>query len=316
MSELVRVDQARKLMQLFREVDEFREDDSGRAQHLIAGICTVVDAELAASAHQSEFKPGAQGECRVDVVVGGDVGLASVIHVLVERGFEYHPVGAAAVRAMRGTPNELIAATRSELVPDRQWYRSPFYEECLEPVGLDHLVFSVRSCGVGRSAHGLGFYRRRNARAFDREDRNLLKLFHAGVQARLSPSRLVAPTPSEVSDVDYAFERRVREAVRRGFLVGRTGVEWVAGELGTSTRTLHRGLLRGNLRFFDLVDQERKEWAESSLGGGHVDAQFLATSLGFQTQTAFRKAFKRWTNLSPTEYRRVAHRGMELGPQE
>ncbi|MEV4443287.1 helix-turn-helix domain-containing protein, partial [Streptomyces sp. NPDC049577] len=56
-----------------------------------------------------------------------------------------------------------------------------------------------------------------------------------------------------------------------------------------------------------LKDQARRDAALSSLAQGAEPIAELAARLGFSEDTAFHRAFRRWTGSTPGAYR--AHRG-------
>jgi AraC-like DNA-binding protein len=101
------------------------------------------------------------------------------------------------------------------------------------------------------------------------------------------------------------FVAAVRHAVGRGLMLGRSGAPWVASELGISSRTLHRRLQEKAARFSSIVDDERSRRARTQLAANDRVAE-VAQRLGFASPGAFRKAFKRWTGLTPAEFKRRA----------
>jgi AraC-like DNA-binding protein len=101
------------------------------------------------------------------------------------------------------------------------------------------------------------------------------------------------------------FVAAVRHAVGRGLMLGRSGAPWVASELGISSRTLHRRLQEKAARFSSIVDDERSRRARTQLAA-HERVAEVAQRLGFASPGAFRKAFKRWTGLTPAEFKRRA----------
>jgi AraC-like DNA-binding protein len=77
----------------------------------------------------------------------------------------------------------------------------------------------------------------------------------------------------------------------------------MAKQLHMSRRTLQRKLAESNTTYQKLVDDTRRDLAlrymEDS-GKTLTDVTFL---LGFSGQSAFTRAFKRWTGMSPTDFR-------------
>ncbi|WP_242393268.1 AraC family transcriptional regulator [Anaeromyxobacter oryzisoli] len=78
----------------------------------------------------------------------------------------------------------------------------------------------------------------------------------------------------------------------------------VARRLGTSPRTLQRRLEEEGTRFAAEVDRVRRERAESLLTAPDVAIAEVSWLVGFAEQSAFTRAFRRWTGTSPSAWRR------------
>jgi AraC-like DNA-binding protein len=82
--------------------------------------------------------------------------------------------------------------------------------------------------------------------------------------------------------------------------------EKVANSLHMSSRNLQRKLAAENTTFRALVEVIRQELARSYLTDSDSTLQDIAFLLGFSSQAAFTRAFKRWTGHTPQEYRDIA----------
>jgi AraC-like DNA-binding protein len=71
-----------------------------------------------------------------------------------------------------------------------------------------------------------------------------------------------------------------------------------------SRRSLQRRLGASGASFAELVDAVRRERAQVFLDAGDVSLVEVSWLVGFSEQSAFTRAFKRWTGRSPAEYRR------------
>lgn len=78
----------------------------------------------------------------------------------------------------------------------------------------------------------------------------------------------------------------------------------IARALGTSERTLHRRLAEAGTSFQHLVDETRRELAESYLVRHDLSLAAVAYMLGFKDQGGFFRATQRWLSMTPTQYRR------------
>ncbi|MCB0963528.1 MAG: AraC family transcriptional regulator ligand-binding domain-containing protein [Acidimicrobiales bacterium] len=98
----------------------------------------------------------------------------------------------------------------------------------------------------------------------------------------------------------------VRGAVADALADGQPSKSQVARRLGMSERTLHRRLAEEGASFQDLVTATRREAAESLLRSERHSLAEVAFLSGFSDQTAFTRAFKRWTGHTPAAYREAA----------
>jgi AraC-like DNA-binding protein len=99
----------------------------------------------------------------------------------------------------------------------------------------------------------------------------------------------------------------VRAAIADALPDGQPSKSRIARRLGMSERTLHRHLADHGESFQAITTQARRDAAQSllaSTGHGLADVAFLT---GFADQTAFTRAFKRWTGQTPAAFR-AGHR--------
>ncbi|WP_431160836.1 AraC family transcriptional regulator ligand-binding domain-containing protein [Flagellimonas beolgyonensis] len=78
----------------------------------------------------------------------------------------------------------------------------------------------------------------------------------------------------------------------------------VSEYLGMSARTLKRRLAERNLSFRALIQKKQKETAIDLLSNSNQSIGEIAFLTGFSEQSAFNRAFKRWTGSSPNLYRK------------
>ena len=96
---------------------------------------------------------------------------------------------------------------------------------------------------------------------------------------------------------------RTKLAISDSLPSGNYTSEAVAAELHMSQRSLQRKLSAENTTFRELVEVVRQELAESYLADGSTTLMEISYLLGFSAQSAFSRAFKRWTGLTPREFR-------------
>jgi len=73
--------------------------------------------------------------------------------------------------------------------------------------------------------------------------------------------------------------------------------------LGVSSRSLQRKFKEQGTNFKTIVDDVRKDYAYSYLLQTNYKMSYIAQVLGFSEQSVFQRAFKRWTGMTPGEYR-------------
>jgi AraC-like DNA-binding protein len=78
----------------------------------------------------------------------------------------------------------------------------------------------------------------------------------------------------------------------------------VAETLHMSVRSLQRKLHNLDASFRQLLDETRRELAQSYVSDRSVSLGEAAFLLGYSDSSAFSRAYKRWNGLSPTEARR------------
>jgi AraC-like DNA-binding protein len=95
----------------------------------------------------------------------------------------------------------------------------------------------------------------------------------------------------------------VRQHIMGGLRAGSISIHPVAEALGTSERTLQRRLGERGLAFNALVENVRRELAKYYLQQDHLTLTEIGYLLGYSELSAFSRAFRRWTGVSPIEFR-------------
>jgi len=96
---------------------------------------------------------------------------------------------------------------------------------------------------------------------------------------------------------------RVESYIRGSLASGNCTIERCADKIGTSVRTLQAKLSAENARFSELVERQRATLAKSHLAQRQLSLDEIADRLGYGEQTSFGRAFKRWTGMTPQQYR-------------
>ena len=101
-----------------------------------------------------------------------------------------------------------------------------------------------------------------------------------------------SPTPLSLRQVLYRRAQRGQPAAA------------IAADLGLPPRTLQRRLASDGTSFGSLLEEVRRELALRLLSEPRTSVAEVAFALGFADQTAFHRAFVRWTGSTPGEHRR------------
>ena len=109
--------------------------------------------------------------------------------------------------------------------------------------------------------------------------------------ARLQADDIIAQTKSAISTCLPSGDATIRKA---------------AASLHMSPRNLQRRLSAMDTTFRRLVDTVRLELAESYLAANSFTLAEISYLIGFSSQAAFSRAFKRWTGSTPQDFRDAA----------
>lgn len=104
---------------------------------------------------------------------------------------------------------------------------------------------------------------------------------------------------SESSD----FLTQINQIIAKQLCSGAITLPCVAGIMAVSPRTLQRRLSEHNIQFADLVEDLRKSMALFYVKRQDVSLTEVALMLGYSETSSFSRAFKRWTGVSPRQYK-------------
>ena len=110
---------------------------------------------------------------------------------------------------------------------------------------------------------------------------------------------LLAKFPPRDSLID-----QVRNVIADEFRGGEPSLERSAAHLGLTPRTLQRKLQELGTTYNDVLDQMRRQLAMRYLREPRMAICEVAYLLGFSESSSFHRAFKRWTGVTPKEFRK------------
>ena len=95
---------------------------------------------------------------------------------------------------------------------------------------------------------------------------------------------------------------RIQQMLQAKHNLGHCTLESLASALNLSPRSLQRRLKQEQTSFSQVLDNERKRRAPDLLTMGSLG--WVAENLGFNEQSSFNRAFRRWFACSPSEYKK------------
>ena len=101
----------------------------------------------------------------------------------------------------------------------------------------------------------------------------------------------------------HNIEARVREVLTERLPGGEPAQEDVAEILNMSSRTLQRKLGDSGTTLRKIIDDTRHAQALAHFGMRQMSVNEVTHLLGFSCSSSFTRAFRRWTGLSPSEWR-------------
>lgn len=118
---------------------------------------------------------------------------------------------------------------------------------------------------------------------------------------------LVQRVEEETKGIQLPTDRiyiTVKQLIQDALPSGIPSFAQISEHMGMSQRTLGRRLADHGLTFRDLIRQTQEEVASHLLRRTSRNIAEIAFETGFSEQSTFNRAFKRWTNQSPLEFRK------------
>lgn len=110
---------------------------------------------------------------------------------------------------------------------------------------------------------------------------------------------MVEPQQAETSELISSVRRIMGYDLSQGF----PSFEEVAEALNMSPPTLRRHLRKEGVSYQGLKDQCRKDAAIAYLSRPELSVSAVSALMGFTDPSAFHRSFKKWTGLTPGQYR-------------
>lgn len=104
---------------------------------------------------------------------------------------------------------------------------------------------------------------------------------------------------------DSPMTHRVRATILEALGTAEPTLAYVSARLSMSKSTLFRRLRDEGTSFQDLLETTRTKLAERYLQSSDLSNQQIAHLLGYRDTTAFQRAFRRWTGMTPRQLRKT-----------
>jgi len=102
------------------------------------------------------------------------------------------------------------------------------------------------------------------------------------------------------------FEQQLYKYLLRVIQDGKPTIDEVAKYMSLSPRTLHRRLQEREIHFKPLLVRTREQLAKQYLKEKRLTLSEIALLLGYSEQSAFTRAFKQWTGMTPLGFQ-ISH---------
>ena len=184
---------------------------------------------------------------------------------------------------------KLISGKR-ELTPQSVWI-----EHAPSSARARHHLESLLGCPV--------YWEKASTRIFIDAHTHQLAIAGQG-EEMLQMARQVASRQLESLEKRSSSLEAIQWHTRELMLSGTPRREMVASRLGMSPSTLDRRLKDADLNWQEMVDGLRAQMSVDYLSDPSLTIADIAIKLGFADTRAFQRRFKRWTGITPSEFRK------------
>jgi AraC-like DNA-binding protein len=105
-----------------------------------------------------------------------------------------------------------------------------------------------------------------------------------------------------MSPRDSIFADQVRQLIREGLPAGLARIETICRKLGSSERTVQRKLREEGTSYKEIFKETQRDLSKFYLQKPEMAICEVSYLVGFSQTSAFHRAFRRWTGLTPKEF--------------
>ena len=134
-------------------------------------------------------------------------------------------------------------------------------------------------------------------------------LLDATINAPSQKGPSTAPRKVEIQPLNNIEDKNelvsaLREIIALYVTENDISIEVIGDIAGLSTRSLQRLMKKHGISYAELLNEARRQYAETKLSDFALKISDIAYQLGYNDTAHFTRAFKRWTGITPTEYRK------------
>jgi DNA-binding CsgD family transcriptional regulator len=222
------------LLKLANELHELAPNPVVRQEHMLRSLAKILGASVGVSLLGRAGPPSAPERMELCMLVYH--GLEDPAHRRAANEYfrtmlPNNPVRGVLVKlSARESP---ATYRREQLVDDRVFYRSPYFEQRHQAMGVDHSIYSVMSFDGSRLMTGMAMYRSiGDRRRFTDRERSLMRMFHSQAQWLYE-----CEPPGDGSPVMVVLSPRQKQTLR--LLLGGDAEKQIATKLSLSRHTVH-----------------------------------------------------------------------------
>ena len=175
-----------------------------------------------------------------------------------------------------------------------------------KPIFLDHVELSIEQPALTNEIAKafnteISFNNKHNKLIFNRS-----YLLHPVRQTPQTLSTFLVNTPECLLShykTHLSISNQVREYIERQQEIQKVNLEQLAESFCCSPQTLTRSLRRENTLFKEIKEKVIKQRAINLLIKSDLTIDQITFDLGFAESSTFYRNFKKWTSLTPTQYR-------------
>jgi AraC-like DNA-binding protein len=119
------------------------------------------------------------------------------------------------------------------------------------------------------------------------------------------PQTIASAAKRGYDRLEHEFPVAIRQVVGCMLVAGVPQLRSVAEAVGGSVRTLQRRLSDVNMTFSAILEEAKMKAANRLITQSDRTLSQIAHELGYSDQAHFTRAFRRWTGVSPGEFRRI-----------